>query len=327
MQFEKAVFAKTLFAAASLLFSMAGYGQPAYPNKPIKLIVPFPPGGGTDVMARMLADRIATSTGWNILIDNKPGASGNIGLDAVAKSAPDGYTIGMGQTANLAVNPHLYAKMSYDSLKDFSPIALVATQPVVLVVAAKSPFKTVADVVAAAKAKADGLNMANPSNGTVGHLSGELFARVSGGKFLQVPYKGATPIITDMIGGSVDMFFANPLAVIPQIKGGSLRALGVTSSQRLASLPQVPTIIESGYPGFETANWSGLVAPAGTPKEIIARLNAEVEKALGKQETIDKLAFDGSTPIGGSPQKFGDYLRGEHAKWGKIIRDAGIKLE
>jgi tripartite-type tricarboxylate transporter receptor subunit TctC len=233
----------------------------------------------------------------------------------------------MGQTANLAVNPHLYSKMPFDSLKDFAPIALVATQPVVLVVAAKSPFKTLADVVAASKAKSDGLNMANPSSGTVGHLSGELFARRSGGQFLHVPYKGAPPIITDMIGGSVDMFFANPLAVIPQIKGGTLRALAVTSPQRLASLPQVPTMIESGFAGFETANWSGLVAPAGTPKEIVARLNVEVEKALKRPETIEKLAFDGSTPIGGSSQQFLDYLRSEHAKWGKIIRDANIKLE
>ena len=313
--------------SAIAVFSGVALAQAAYPAKPIKLIVPFPPGGGTDVMSRMLADRISTNTGWSIIIDNKPGGSGNIGLDAVAKAAPDGYTIGMGQTANLAVNPHLYSKMPYDSLKDFAPIALVATQPVVLVVAAKSPYQTLADVVAASKAKGDGLNMANPSNGTVGHLSGELFARRSGGQFLHVPYKGAPPIITDMIGGSVDMFFANPLAVIPQIKGGTLRALAVTSPQRLASLPQVPTMIESGFPGFETANWSGLVAPAGTSKEIVARLNAEVDKALKRPETIEKLAIDGSTPMGGSSQAFADYLRAEHAKWGKVIREANIKLE
>jgi tripartite-type tricarboxylate transporter receptor subunit TctC len=318
--------ARAILGVAAL-FSGVACAQAAYPNKPIKLVVPFPPGGGTDVLSRMLADRIGTNTGWNIIIDNKPGGSGNIGLDAVAKAAPDGYTLGMGQTANLAVNPHLYSKMPYDSLKDFAPIALVATQPVVLVVAAKSPYLTLADVVAAAKAKGDGLNMANPSNGTVGHLSGELFARRSGGNFLHVPYKGATPIITDMIGGSVDMFFANPLAVIPQIKGGTLRALAVTSPRRLASLPQVPTMIESGFAEFETANWSGLVAPAGTPKDIVARLNAEVEKALKRPETIEKLAFDGSTPLGGSSQQFADYLRAEHAKWGKIIRDANIKLE
>jgi tripartite-type tricarboxylate transporter receptor subunit TctC len=301
--------------------------QSAYPGKPIRLVVPFPPGGGTDVMSRMLADRITNSTGWSIIVDNKPGGGGNIGLDVVAKAPPDGYTIGMGQTANLAVNPHLYSKMPYDALKDFAPIALVATQPVVLVVAAKSPFKTLADVVAAARVSSDGLNMANPGSGTVGHLSSELFARQSGGKFLHVPYKGATPIITDMIGGSVDMFFANPLAVIPQIKGGSLRALAVTSPQRLASLPQVPTMIESGFAGFDTANWSGLVAPAGTPKEIIARLNAEVDKALKRPETVEKLAFDGSTPMGGASQRFADYLRSEHAAWGKIILDAKIKLE
>jgi len=305
----------------------AAHAQATYPSKPIRLIVPFPPGGGTDVLTRMLVDRISTNTGWNIIIDNKPGGSGNIGLDAVAKAAPDGYTLGMGQTANLAVNPHLYSKMPYDSLKDFAPVALVATQPVVLVVAANSPYRTLADVVAAARAKGDGLNMANPSNGTVGHLSGELFARQSGGKFLHVPYKGAPPIITDMIGGSVDMFFANPLAVIPQIKGGTLRALAVTSVKRLPSLPQVPTMIESGFAGFETANWSGLVAPAGTPKEIIARLNAEVDKALKRPDTVDKLAIDGSLPMGGTSQQFADYLRAEYVKWGKVIQEAKIKLD
>jgi tripartite-type tricarboxylate transporter receptor subunit TctC len=317
-----------MLAGFALMLAGISSAQPvAYPARPIKLVVPFPPGGGTDVLSRLVADRIATNTGWTIVIDNRPGGSGNIGLDAVAKAAPDGYTIGMGQTANLAVNPHLYAKMPYDSLKDFAPIGLVATQPVVLVVAAKSPFMTIVDVVAAAKAKSDGLNMANPSSGTVGHLSGELFARRSGGKFLHVPYKGAPPIITDMIGGSVDMFFANPLAVIPQFKGGTLRALAVTSRERLASLPQVPTMIEAGFDGFETANWSGLVAPAGTPKEIVARLNTEIQKALARPETAAKLAVDGSTPIGGPPAQFGDYLRAEHAKWGKIIRDANIKLE
>jgi tripartite-type tricarboxylate transporter receptor subunit TctC len=169
--------------------------------------------------------------------------------------------------------------------------------------------------------------MANPSNGTVGHLSGELFARRTGGRFLQVPYKGAPPIITDMIGGQVDMFFANPLAVIPQIKGGTLRALAVTSTQRLSSLPTVPTLEESGLDGFETANWSGIVAPAGTPKEIVARLNAEIEKALRRADTIEKLAADGSVPLGGPSQKFADYLRSEHAKWGKVIREANIKLD
>jgi tripartite-type tricarboxylate transporter receptor subunit TctC len=314
-------------AMAVMIATPAAIAQAAYPGKPIKLIVPFPPGGGTDVMARMLGDRLTTATGWNIVIDNKPGGGGNIGLDAVAKAPADGYTVGLGQTANLAVNPHLYSKMPYDSLKDFAPIALVATQPVVLVVAAKSPFNSLAEVVAAAKSRPDGLNMANPGSGTVGHLSGELFARLSGGKFLQVPYKGAPPIITDLIGGSADMFFANPLAVIPQIKGGTLRALAVTSMKRLASLPNVPTMSEAGFTGFETANWSGLIAPAGTPKEILARLNTEVEKALKRPDTIDKLALDGSTPLGGSQQAFADYLKAEHMKWGKVIRDANIKIE
>ncbi len=316
-------------ALASALHSVLA--QPAieknWPTRPIKLIVPFPPGGGTDVMSRTLAEKLSTATGWTVIVENKPGAGGNIGLDAVAKSAPDGYTLGMGQAANLAINPALYAKMPYDPLKDFAPIALMATQPLVLVVSAQSSYRSLAEIVAAAKSKADGLVIANPGAGTVGHLTGELFARRAGGKFLQVPYKGAGAVVTDLIGGQVDLYFGNPLAVIPQIKGGTLRAIAVTSIERMPSLPTVPTIAESGYPGFETANWSGLVAPAGTPAELVAKLNAEVGKALKRPDTIEKLAADGSLPLGGSPQQFSHYLRAEHGKWGSAVRDANIKLD
>ncbi|MDB5874294.1 MAG: LacI family transcriptional regulator, partial [Ramlibacter sp.] len=254
-------------AAAALLAGTApvALAQASYPTQPIKLIVPFPPAGGTDSVARLLVEKITTGSGWTFVIDNRPGAGGNIGLDAVAKSKPDGYTIGMGQTANLVINPALYPKMPYDAIKDFIPVALIAGQPLVLVVKAESPIRNVADLVAAAKAKPGTLSMASAGNGTVGHLSGELFAQRAGAKILHVPYKGAAPAATDLMGGQVDFYFATPQTVIPLIKGGKLRALAVTSARRVPVLPDVPTIDESGYKGFEATDWKALVAPIGTP--------------------------------------------------------------
>ncbi len=326
------MFRRALFrtAGAIALFALApaaALAQDAYPNKPIKLVVPFPPAGGTDVLSRAIAERIASLNKWVIIIDNKPGASGNIGLEAAAKSPPDGYTIAMGQTANLAVNPALYASMPFDPLRDFAPIALVSSQPLILVVSTSSPYKSLKDVVDAAKAKPGQLNMGSPSNGTMGHIGGELFQRRAGVKFTHIPYKGAGPVVTDLMGGSVDIYFGNSQAVDALVKGGRLRALAVTSPKRLKTLPDVPTIAESGYPGFEATTWSGLVAPAGTPRPIINKLNAEVAKALKDPEMLAKLAADGSEPIGGTPEQFATFLKAEHAKWGAVIKEAGIKLD
>ena len=301
--------------------------QDAYPTKPIKLTVPFPPAGGTDVLSRALAQQISNTTKWIIVIDNRPGAGGNIGLDAAAKSAPDGYNIAMGQTANLAVNPALYASMPFDPLKDFEPIALVSSQPLILVVFASSPYKTLKDLIAAAKAKPGQLNMGSPGSGTIGHIGGELFQRRAGVKFAHIPYKGAGPVVTDLMGGSVDLYFGNSQSVDSLVKAGRIRALAVTSPKRLKNLPDVPTISESGYPGFEAATWSGLVAPKGTPKAIVERLNAETNKALKSPELIAKLDADGSDALGGSPQRFAEFIKSEHAKWGAVIKEAGIKLE
>jgi len=301
--------------------------QDAWPAKPIKLIVPFPPAGGTDVLSRSIAEKISAATQWVIVIDNRPGAGGNIGLEAAAKSPPDGYTIAMGQTANLAVNPALYAAMPFDPLKDFAPIALVSSQPLILVVAASSPYKSLKDVLDAARAKPGQLNMGSPGNGTIGHVGGELFQRRAGVKFTHIPYKGAGAVVTDLMGGSVDLYFANTQSVDALVKGGRLRALAVTSPQRLKTLPNVPTIAESGFAGFEAATWSGLVAPRGTPQPIIDRLNAEVAKALANPDLIAKLEADGSEPLGGSPKRFADFIRSEHAKWGAVIKETGIKLD
>jgi tripartite-type tricarboxylate transporter receptor subunit TctC len=312
----------TLLAALAL----AAHAQ-EYPSKPIKLIVPFPPGGGTDVLSRATAHALATANGWNVIVDNRPGAGGNIGLDATAKSPPDGYTIAMGQTANLAVNPALYRSIPFDPLRDFAPIALVSSQPLVLVVAAQSPYRTLNDILAAAKAKPGELNMGSAGNGTIGHIGGELFQRRAGVKFTHVPYKGAAAAVTDMLGGRVDVFFANTQSVSGQITGGKLRTIAVTSAKRLETMPDVPTIAELGFAGFEAATWSGLVAPAGTPQPIIDRLNAEVNKALQTKDLQQKLRDDASTALGGTPKQFTEFLRAEIAKWGAAVRDAGIKLD
>ncbi len=299
----------------------------AWPARPIRLIVPFPPGGGTDVISRQLAERIGAHTGWAIVIENRAGAGGNIGLDAVAKAAPDGYTIGMGQAANLAINPSLYAKMPFDPVKDLAPIAPIASQGLVVGVSAKSPVRTLADLVAAAKAKPQAVSLAHPGNGTVGHLGGIMFARRAGIAFLVVPYKGASPAVTELMGGQVDVLFGNPLAVMPLVSSSALRALAVTSLQRLAALPAVPTIAESGYPGFEAINWSGLVAPARTPPGVIAQLNAQAAAALRRPELLERLALDGSDPFPGSVETFAAFVRAEQEKWGAAVRDAGIRVE
>ena len=305
----------------------ASLAQDTYPSKPIKLVVPFPPAGGTDVLSRAISHSISNNTKWTIVIDNKPGAGGNIGLDTLAKSPPDGYTIAMGQTANLAVNPALYTKMPFDPLKDFAPIALVSSQPLILVVDSKSPYKTLKELVDAAKREPGKVNMASSSNGTIGHIGGELFQRRAGIKMTHVPYKGAGAAVTDLMGGSVDCFFGNTQAVGGLVNGGKLRALAVTSPKRLANFPDVPTVAELGYPGFEASTWSGLVAPAGTPQPVVDRLNAEVQKALGTAAMKQKLYEDGSTALGGTPQEFAEFIKSEHAKWGAAVREAGIKLD
>ena len=312
-----------LLAAVAALPAVA---QEPYPAKPIRLIVPFPPAGGTDVLSRAMAQAIsAQSPGWNFVVDNRPGAGGNIGLEAAAHSAPDGYTIAMGQTSNLAVNPALYGKLGFDPLKDFAPIALVSTQPLIVVVAANAPWKSFAELIAASKKES--LNMASPGNGTIGHVGGELFQRRAGIQWTHIPYKGAGPAVADLLGGSVHVSFGNSQSVGGLVSSGRLRALAVTSAQRLPHLPDVPTVAELGYPGYEAATWVGLVAPAGTPAAIVERLNAEANRALKRPEVAKKLEEDGSTPLGGTPQQFADFIKRENVKWGEAVRAANIKLD
>jgi tripartite-type tricarboxylate transporter receptor subunit TctC len=299
----------------------------AWPERPIRLIVPFPPGGGTDVISRQLAERIAANAGWTIVVENRAGAGGNIGLDAVAKAAPDGYTIGMGQASNLAINPALYAKMPYDPLRDFSPISSIASQGLVVVVSAKSAFRSLSDLVVAAKKKTDGVSLAHPGNGTIGHLAGEMLSRQAGVKILIVPYKGIAPAVTELMGGQVDVLFGNPLAVMPLVTGNLLRPIAVSSARRLAALPDVPTVAEAGFAGFDAVNWSGLVAPARTPDAVISRLNAEAAAALRRPEMAERLALDGSEAFPSSVAEFAAFMRAEQTKWGAIVRDTGIRID
>jgi tripartite-type tricarboxylate transporter receptor subunit TctC len=317
---------RLLLALAAASLTPAAFAQ-AWPSKPIRIVVPFPPGGGTDTIARETSQKVAAATGWTIVIDNKPGAGGNLGVDAVAKAAPDGYTLVLGQTSNLAINPTLYAKLPYDPQKDLLPIVLLANAPLVMVTAASSPFKTLADAVNAAKAKPGALNFASPGNGTVAHLTSELFQKAAGIKTQHVPYKGANQALTDVISGNVELYMSSVPTLIGHIKSGKLRALAVTSAQRVDDLPNVPTINESGYKGFDAVTWFGLLAPAGTPKDVIARLNAEFNKALKNPELSKRLGDEGADPAGGTAEQFAALIKADIPRWGKVVKESGARVD
>jgi tripartite-type tricarboxylate transporter receptor subunit TctC len=317
---------RTLVAIAAATFATGAFAQ-AWPAKPIRVVVPFPPGGGTDIIARETSQRVAAATGWTFVIDNKPGAGGNLGVDAVAKSPADGYTLVIGQTSNLAINPTLYARMPYDSQKDLAPIVLLANAPLVMVTGMGTPYKTLADAVNAAKAKPGTLNFASPGNGTVAHLTSELFQKAAGVKTQHVPYKGAAQALTDVISGTVEFYTSSVPTLIGQIKNNKLRPLAVTSAKRVDDLPNVPTINESGYKGFDAVTWFGLLAPTGTPKDVLARLNAEFNKALQQPELRKKLGDEGADPAGGTPEQFASLIKDDIARWGKVVKESGAKVD
>jgi tripartite-type tricarboxylate transporter receptor subunit TctC len=312
-------------AAATIVPFASAQDYPG--SKPIRLIVPFPAGGGTDIFARVMGNKLTESLKWVVIIDNKPGAGGNLGIDAVAKAPPDGYTLGLGQTSNLAINPTLYPKLPYDSLKDLVPIVLVADAPLVLVVPASSPYKTLGELIAAAKKKPGDITFGSPGNGTVAHLTGELLQTAAGVKFQHIPYKGSAQAITDLIGGQVQSYMSSVPTALSHIKAGKLRPLAVTSMKRAATLPDVPTIAESGYKGFDANTWFGLVAPKGTPPAIVEKINAEVNKVLKSADVREKFAAEGGGALGGSSQEFAAVLKADHAKWGKVVKDSGAKLD
>lgn len=314
----------TLLVAATVGGTAAAQSWPA---KPIRLVVPFPAGGGTDIIAREVTQKITEASKWAFIVDNKPGSGGNIGVDNVAKSPADGYSLVLGQTSNLAINPTLYGKLPYDPVKDLTPISLVASAPLALVVSASSPYKTLAEVVADAKAKPGTINFATSGNGTVAHLATELFQREAGVKLVHIPYKGASQGINDVIGGQVQIYVSSIPTLIGHIKSGKMRALAVTSGKRVDDLPQVPTIAESGYKGFEAVTWFGVLGPANLPKEITTRLNAEINKALQNADLKKKLSDQGADVSGSTPEDLGKLVRDDMARWGKVVKDSGAKVD
>lgn len=317
---------RLLLALIACAACTVSFGQ-TWPSKPIRLVVPFPPGGGTDILAREVTQKITEATKWSFIVENKPGSGGAIGLDNIAKSPADGYSLVLGQTSNLAINPSLYKKLPYDPVKDLAPISMVASSPMVLVVATDSPYKTLADVVSDAKARPGTINFATSGNGTVGHLATELFQKEAGIKLVHVPYKGAAIAITDVIGGQVQIYVSSIPTVIGNIKSGKMRALAVTSLKRVDDIPQTPTIAESGYKNFEVATWFGILGPAKLPKEIVVRLNAEINKALKNPELQKKLSDQGADVAGSTSDQFAKLISSEMSRWGKVVKESGATID
>lgn len=298
-----------------------------FPTKPIRLIVPFPPGGGTDTLAREVANKVATDTGWTIVTENRPGSGGNIGVDAVAKSAPDGYTLVLGQTSNLAINPTLYAKLPYDPEKDLAPIGLIASAPLVLAIPAQSPYKTLADVVKDAKARPSALNYGSSGNGTVSHLATVKLQQATGTTFTHIPYKGAAQGINDLIGGQIEMYMSSVPTLIGHIRNGKMRGLVVTSLQRTADLPDVPTVAESGFKDFEAITWFGIAGPAGIPQDIVNKLNTAFNAALKTEDLQKKYREQGADVLTSTPAEFGKLIHDDRLRWADIVKASGARVE
>ena len=298
-----------------------------YPNKPIRLIVPFPPGGGNDVIARLIAQKLSDRFGQQVVVDNKAGANGIVGLQALMQSPADGYTLAVAAAGPMAVNPSLYDKLPYDPTKDFSPITNMVNYPLLLVVHPSVPVKTTLDLVNLAKAKPKQLFFASPGSGNSGHLAGELFNTMAQVQTVHVPYKGQGPALADLLTGQVQMLYSSIPSVLPQVRSGQLNALAVGSAKRLPSLPDIPTIAETGVPGYEAYSWVGIVAPAKTPKAIVTRLNQEIVDILKQKDVAEKLNQQGALPVGDTPEQFGAYIKAEIDKWGAVVRAANIKAD
>jgi tripartite-type tricarboxylate transporter receptor subunit TctC len=298
-----------------------------YPAKPIRLIVPFPPGGPADALARLVGEKMAASLGKAIVVENRPGAGGNIGMEVGAKAAPDGYTLVLAPAGNLTVNPSLYRSIPYDVGRDFTPISVLATVPNILVVHPSVPAKTVTELVQYAKAHPGELNFSSPGNGSGAHLAGELLKSMANVDMTHVPFNGIAPAVTAVLGGQVQAMFAGAPSVLQHVKSGKLRALAVASLARIAAAPNLPTLAESGFPGFDVTSWYGIVAPAGTPSQVIDRLHSEMTKALNEPDLREKLSALGAEPVGNTPAEFAATIRSETAKWSKIVKDAKITAE
>ncbi len=297
-----------------------------YPNKPVRMVVPFPAGGSTDIVGRTVAQKLSEMWGQPVIVDNRPGGGTVIATDLVAKAAPDGYTL-LVTPAPFTINPSLLAKLPYDALADFAAVTLLNTTPLVLVVNPGVPAKSVKELIALAQSKPGKLNYGSSTIGGSNHLAGELFNAMAGVKMVHIPYKGNAPALTDLVGGHVDLIFNGLTSALPLIKAGKLRALAVTSMQRSSALPDVPTVDETGLKGFEAVAWNGLGAPAKTPREIIAKINADAVKIVNSPELKERLKTEGSDPVGNTPEQYAAFLRDEVAKWARVIKFAGVKPE
>lgn len=315
----------TMIYAAALSSALPSFASTEYPTRPIKLIVPVAAGGGTDFTARLLAEKLSTALAQPVVVENRPGASGNLGVQQVATSPADGYTLVMPITS-FPISPNLQ-KLPFDTVKDFSPVILVGTLPLVLVTHPGVPARNVGDLIALAKNSKEPLTYANSGNGTTAHLAGELFNRMAGIKMTSINYKGGGPAVSDLLGGHVQVYFSTIPPVQQHIESGKLSALAVTGKVRSPELPQVPTVAESGLSGFDVTAWFGLFAPAGTPSSTIKRLNAELVKILAMPDVQKKMASHGLQPAGGTPEALGSFLVRDIEKWGKLIREAGIRSE
>jgi len=310
-------------ALATALASLDAAAQNGYPSRPIRLIVPASPGGGTDFTARTIGQKLGENIKQTVIVDNRGGAAGNIGVEIASKASPDGYTLVMPITS-FSINPHLYSKLPFDTAKDFAPIVLAASAPLFLVVNPSVPAKSVSELVALAKAKPGQLNYANSGNGTTAHLAGELLKKMAGVDLVSVPYKGGGPAVLDLIGGRVQIYFSTIPAALTQVKAGKLRGIAVTTAKRVDLIPEVPTVAESGLPGFQVVGWFGIFAPAGTPKPVIATLNKGINEALRSPETRQLIERQGLIPGGGTSEELGRFLQAEMKKWGALIKEAGI---
>lgn len=314
-----------LIVVAALAASASA--QTAYPAKPIQLVVPFAPGGATDIVARLVGQKLAERLGRPVVVDNRPGAGGNLGAAIVAKAPADGHVLFLGTIATHAINQSLYARLGYDPVRDFAPVSLLTSVPLVLVVPADLPARSVKDLVALAKARPGALNYASPGAGTALHLAGELFKSLAGVDVVHVPYKGSAPAITDLLGGRVSLMFDTTLSALPHVKAGKLRALAVTTARRSAALPELPTVAESGLPGFDVSAWNGILVPAGTPREIVARLATEVAAIMKLADVRERLAGQGAEAIGSTSEEFAAHIAAETAKWAKVVRASGARVD
>jgi tripartite-type tricarboxylate transporter receptor subunit TctC len=314
-------------AFALALAACSGAWAQSYPAKPIRFIVPFPPGGSADILARAIGQKAGEGLGQSLVVENRPGAGTAIGAEALAKSPADGYAVMIGTVSSHAINPALNPKLTYDPVKDFTPISLVASIPFAMIVHPSVPAKSVSEFISLAKSKPGSLNYSSAGNGTSNHLAGELLKSLAGIDIVHIPYKGSAPALNDLVAGQVSLMFDLVLTAAPHVKSGAVRGLAVTGARRSSALPELPTVAESGVPGYEVSAWFGIFAPAGVPQPVVQRLNAEFVKALQQPELRQRLASQGAEPLTSTPEEFAAYLRSEIAKWAKVVKDSGARAE